>query len=148
MRVHKSLLVLGMAAVAGLWLGAGRALADDTAPPTGPRAEWCKQNPEKCQELRAKREAFCKDNPQKCEQMKQRMAERQEFCKQNPEKCAEQRAAMKQHMADLKAKCDADPAKCDEMKQAARERWQARHGMNAPASPQQGAPQNSQQGGQ
>lgn len=123
--------LLGVAAIAGLWLGASAALADD-APPAGPRAEWCKQNPEKCKELRAKREAFCKENPQKCEEMKQKAAQRQEFCKQNPEKCEQQRAAMKQRMADLKAKCDADPAKCEEMKQQARARWKERHGANPP----------------
>ena len=130
-RLYKAL--LGVASIAFLCLGASLALADD-APPAGPRAEWCKQNPEKCKELRAKREAFCKDNPQKCEQMKQKAAERQEFCKQNPEKCEQQRAAMKQRRSDLKAQCDADPAKCDEIKQQARERWKARHGMNPPAN--------------
>ena len=37
--------------------------ADETLPPHPDRAEFCKQNPEKCEEARAKREAFCRKTP-------------------------------------------------------------------------------------
>jgi hypothetical protein len=117
MRIHRTL--LGITTVAGLWLGAGMALAEDTATPAGP-------------DRRAKREAWCKENPEQCEAWKQKRVEREAFCKENPETCEQQRAARKQRRAELKAKCEADPEKCDELKQQMRERWKARKGAGGP----------------
>ena len=137
MHLHKT--ALGFISIAGLWLGASLALADDVAPaghPGGPGggSEWCKENPGKCEEARAKHEAFCKENPEKCEQWNQKRAEREAYCKDNPQKCAEQREQFKQHRAEMKAKCEADPAKCEEMKQARRERFMKRHGNGSEPS--------------
>ena len=77
MKPHKTLLAL--ASIAGLLLGASLALADDASPPVSPPAmpgpEFCKANPARCEEARAKHAAFCQENPQKCEQMKQQMRE-------------------------------------------------------------------------
>jgi hypothetical protein len=134
MRPHKILLVL--APIAGFLLAASLVFAEDappaTPPPSGPGSghmrEFCKQNPGKCEEARAKHAAFCQENPEKCEQMKQRRAERQAYCEQNPEKCEQQRAQMKQHRAEMQAKCAADPAKCQEMKQQMRGHFQGKHG--------------------
>ena len=106
---------IALASLAALLLAASPVLAEDPAPRKFDRAEFCQQNPEKC------------------EQMKQRRAERQAFCKENPQKCEEQRARMKQKRAEFKAKCEADPAKCEQMKQERRERWQKRHGGGAGA---------------
>ena len=108
------------AAIVGVLLIAGPAFAEDVPSPKRDRAEFCKQNPERC------------------EQMKQRRAEREEFCNQNPQKCEEQRARMKQRRAEFKAKCEADPAWCEQKKQERRERFHERHGME-PAN--EGAPQ-------
>lgn len=134
--MHRSPIALGLASIAGLLLGASLALADDATPGPSPghMREFCKENPGKCEEAKAKHAAFCKENPEKCEQMKQRRAERRAFCKENPEKCAEQRAQMKQRHAEMKAKCEADPAKCQEMKQQMRERMREKHGMGGSAS--------------
>jgi hypothetical protein len=129
MRAHRTMLAL--AGTAGLLLGGGLALADDATPSPHPKREWCQQNPEKCQEKRARREAFCAENPEKCEQMKQKRAERREWCKQNPQQCEQQRAEWKQRKAELKAKCAADPASCDAMKQQMRERRKQRMGGGA-----------------
>jgi hypothetical protein len=116
-------------------LAALPARADDKAPPPMPGAAWCKENPGKCQEARAKHEQWCKDNPKQCEQWKQKRSERQQFCKDNPKKCEEQRAEMKQHHQEMQAECAKDPAKCEQMKQQARERMQARHGKGPAATP-------------
>jgi len=140
MKWHTTL--LGFFSLALTLLFASLSLAEDTAPPAaGPgNSAWCKENPDKCAELRAKHEALCKENPEKCEQMKQRRAERAEFCKQNPEKCAEQRERFQQRRAEMKAKCDADPAKCEQMKQKRRERFMQRHGGAAPPDAPGGNP--------
>lgn len=136
MRRHEFL--LSLVSVAGLLLGANALAEENSAQHEGDpgTSEWCKENPGKCEEMRAKREAFCKENPEKCADFKQKRAEREAACKANPEKCAEQREKFKQHRAEMKAKCDADPAKCEEMKQARRERFKKRHGGgSAPSDP-------------
>jgi hypothetical protein len=52
------------------------------------RREACKADPEKCRaEMKARFEERCKANPQRCEEMKARMKERQEQCKADPLKC-------------------------------------------------------------
>ena len=109
-------------------------LADDGPPPM-PGREFCKENPGKCEEARARRQEFCTANPEKCEQMKARRAERREFCQANPEKCQEQREQMKARRAELQAKCQADPVKCDEMKDQSRKRFQDRMGGPPPPVP-------------
>lgn len=138
---------IALASLAGVLLVAAPALAEDpsaSSPGTGQeRAEFCKENPEKCQEARARRQAFCKDNPEKCEQMKQKRAERREFCKANPEKCEEQRARRKERRAEFQAKCAAEPDKCEQMKQERRERFQKRHGVAKPPSGGVKAPSDS-----
>lgn len=95
------------------------ALADDDQPPPRPGKEFCKENPGKCEEARARR---------------------QEFCKANPEKCKEQRAAMKAKRAEMQAKCQADPAKCEEMKAEARKKFQDKMGGQPPPAPPPTAP--------
>ena len=126
MRLRAAL--LGFTSTAFLCL-AGAALGEEGAPPPGPpSAEFCKENPGKCEEAREKHAAWCKENPEKCDQLKQKRAERREFCKQNPEKCEQQRAKMRERRDELKAKCEADPERCEEMKQQARERGKARRG--------------------
>ena len=103
------------AATAGLLCSPLLALADDGGPPPLPRKEFCKENPGKCEEARARRREFCKANPEKCkeqrEQMKARRAEMQAKCKADPEKCEE----MKARRAEMQAKCKDDPAMCKEM---------------------------------
>jgi hypothetical protein len=137
MSFQKSL--LGFISIAGLLLGASLALAEDAPPAGNPGLDgsaWCKENPGKCDEARAKHAAFCKENPDKCNELSQKRAERQAFCKENPEKCAEQREKFKQQRAERKAQCAADPEKCEEMKQARRERFKKRHGGGGPPADQ------------
>lgn len=133
--------LLGLVSIALLSLSAGLALAEDEPATDAPEfSGWCKENPGKCEQARAKHAAWCEANPEKCKEMKGKRAERAEFCKQNPEKCAEQRERFKQHRAEMKAKCEADPAKCEEMKQSRRERFKKRHGGGAPADAPAGNP--------
>ncbi|HXK25801.1 MAG TPA: hypothetical protein VMS55_24245 [Myxococcota bacterium] len=134
MRLRHAFLGSASAVLFVLGLAAGSALADDNPPPM-PGAAWCKENPGKCKEARAKHEQWCKDNPKQCEQWKQKRAERQEFCKNNPKKCEEERAAMKKRMQEVQAECAKDPAKCEQTKQQMRERMQERHGAGMGATP-------------
>ena len=54
------------------------------------REQWCKDNPEKCREMKAKaeqRREQCKAEPEKCRQMKAKLEERRRQCEANPEQC-------------------------------------------------------------
>jgi hypothetical protein len=138
MRTHKTLLCL--ASIAGLLLGAQLALADDptpeTSPPPLPGRKYCKENPGKCEEARAKHAAWCQENPEKCkerqedrdrerdlrdEEREKKRAERRAYCKENPETCKAERAQRRQRKAEIEAKCKADPAVPGAEEQGARE---------------------------
>lgn len=77
---------MAFAAIVGFLLVAGPALAEDVAPPKGTRAErqeFCKQNPQKCEEQRARMKrhraefkAKCEADPAWCEQKKKERRER------------------------------------------------------------------------
>ncbi len=129
--------LIAATATAGLLCSPLLALADDGGPPPLPRKEFCKENPGKCDEARARRREFCATNPEKCEQQREQLkakrAERQEFCKANPEKCEAQREQMKAKRAEMQARCKADPGKCEEMKQEARKKSQDRMGGPPPS---------------
>ena len=75
----------------------------------GRMQDRCKDNPQQCEEMKAKmqeRREQCKADPQKCrDEMK---ARREERCKANPQRCEEMKAKMKQR----KEQCKADPGKC------------------------------------
>ena len=79
------------------------ATADD-GPPRVPGKGWCKDNPGKCDEARARRQEYCKANAEACKQQrmqaKQKRAERKAFCKDNPETCEQQREQMKAKRAE------------------------------------------------
>ena len=71
------------AAIVGFLLIAGPALAEDVPSPKRDRAEFCKQNPQKCEEQRARMKqrraefkAKCEADPAWCEQKKQERRER------------------------------------------------------------------------
>ena len=131
MRLYPALLVV--TATASLFLGATTLQADESAAPPRPGREFCKENPGKCEEARAKRKEFCTANPDKCREqrgeMKARRAEMKEKCDADPEKCEQMKQDMRQRRDEMKAKCQADPAKCEEMKQGMREK---RNGMHGP----------------
>jgi hypothetical protein len=135
MRPHRTLFTL--VSIVGL-LGAPLALAEDESPPF-PGREFCKENPGKCEEARAKHAAWCEKYPDRCAKAKERQAERREWCEKNPEECAKKEAEWKQRRAErraeLKAKCEADPAKCEEMKQQMRDKRQQKLGTGASDKP-------------
>ncbi len=71
--------------------------------------QWCKDNPEKCREAKAKaeqRREQCKADPEKCRAEAQ--VRREQWCKDNPEKCREMKAKAQQR----REQCKADPEKC------------------------------------
>ncbi len=136
MRIHRLLITL--IATASVFGSPLLARADDGGPPPLPRKEFCKENPGKCEEAKARRKQYCQTNPDKCKAMRDKRAERREFCQKNPEKCKEQRENMQSRRAEMQAKCAADPAKCDEMKEQGRKRMRDHMGSGqnpAPASP-------------
>lgn len=127
-------ILITVAATATLLCSPLLALADDGGPPPLPRKEFCKENPGKCEEARAKRREFCATNPEKCEQMKAKRAERREFCKANPEKCKEQRKQMKAKRAEMQARCKEDPAMCEKMMTGEHKKSQDQKGAPPPAN--------------
>ena len=77
----------------------------DAADRKAKREEWCKANPERCAQARAKieeRRKECQADPEKCKA--ERKAKAGEWCKAHPEKCKEMQAKRKQ--------CEANPADC------------------------------------
>jgi hypothetical protein len=83
--------------------------------------QWCKDEPERCSEMKAKaeqRREECKANPEKCRAEAQ--ARLEQWCKANPEKCRERKAKAEQRREE----CKADPEKCRAEAQAlVRERF-------------------------
>lgn len=83
---------------------------------------YCKDNPQRCEEFKAKREAMrqkCSQDPAACEkERKERQAKAKERfeqrCKENPQRCEE----MKKHWEE---RCAQNPQKCKEMKARAAE---------------------------
>src|SRR5262245_38767824 len=85
-----------VATIAVLAAAATLSLAADGAPGKGREEykarleQWCKDNPEKCRELKEKadkRREWCKANPEKCKEELQ--ARREQWSKDNPEQCRE-----------------------------------------------------------
>ena len=112
-------------AILAVVLPAGLSPAAEGTPAEG-RAErrarieqWCKDNPEKCREAKAKAEQWreqCKADPEKCRAEMQAAA--QQWCKDNPEKCRELKAKGQQRREE----CRADPEKCRAEREALKER--------------------------
>jgi hypothetical protein len=118
-------LFIRLAVIVVLGTSAGALLAAEGAPGES-RAErrarleqWCKDNPEKCREAKAKLEQWreqCKADPEKCRAEMQAGA--QQWCKENPEKCRELKAKAERRREE----CRADPEKCRAEREALRER--------------------------
>lgn len=129
MNLHPAFLTI--AVTASLLFGTTALQANESDIPPRPGQEFCKENPGKCEEARAKRKEFCTANPEKCEaqrkQMKARRAEMKEKCQADPEKCEQMKQEMRQRRDEMKAKCQSDPAKCEEMKQEMRQKYKGRH---------------------
>jgi hypothetical protein len=119
--------VLAMPAVSSLaaeGIPGATVRADSSMAPADRKArfeQWCKDNPEKCREMKAKaeqRREQCKAEPEKCRAEAQ--ARREQWCKDNPEKCREMKAKAEQR----REQCKADPEKCRaEMQARGRERF-------------------------
>jgi hypothetical protein len=75
------------------------------APASETAAAACGQNPERCEQLRAKWQAKCAQDPVACEQKK---------------------AKLRQRAADFKANCEADPQTCAAKQAKLRERLEQR----------------------
>lgn len=95
--------ILSALAVLSLFSFASLARADDTPLPTKhPVAERCRADPQKCREAREKWRAWCKQNPERCEQLKQQRKEMREQCKKDPQTCAEKRKEMREKIEQLR----------------------------------------------
>ncbi|MGH8641104.1 MAG: hypothetical protein ACRET6_05305 [Burkholderiales bacterium] len=86
-------LLIVAATFAALAVTASASLAADGANREERKArfeEWCKANPGKCEEAKAKaqqRREECKADPEKCRA--ESKARLEQFCRDNPEKCQE-----------------------------------------------------------
>jgi hypothetical protein len=77
----KQLFLAAMAA--SLLAGAVPALAAEGVPGSTVRPDGSKDQADR----QARREQWCKDNPERCGQMKARMEERRKQCEANPAEC-------------------------------------------------------------
>ena len=86
-------LLIVAATITALAVAASASLAADGTSREERKArfgEWCKANPEKCEEAKAKarqRREECKADPEKCRA--ESKAQREQWCRDNPEKCQE-----------------------------------------------------------
>lgn len=72
------------------WCRSNPAKCDELRARRAERRERCRANPEQCRaERQARFEAWCKDNAEKC----QRIKARREQCRANPEQCRAERQA-------------------------------------------------------
>ena len=118
MQLRKSLIPL----VASLCLLAGFSLAhaeDRPPPPGGPAmGEHCRDNPDKCKEMKEHMQQWCKDHADRCDEMKKKHRQMREECKKDPESCQQKREAMREKFKQRRdEKCQQNPEKCEQWKQ-------------------------------
>lgn len=113
-------LLLNTAALC-LALAAGAAHAGDDSR-AAQREQWCKDNPAKCEEVKARHEAFCKENPQTCEERKAAREKRKAECEANPAACRKMKDERKARHEKMKAACKDNPKECEKRRKEMRER--------------------------
>jgi hypothetical protein len=109
-------------------LFAGTALAEPAAGQAGAmpdHAARCAENPQKCEEMKARMQEKCAQNPERCEKMKARMTERKAWCDANPDACKKKREEMKAKRAERHEQCKANPEACKKKIEERRERREA-----------------------
>jgi len=119
-----------------LLAGFGLAVQAQEAPQAAPKAPMAK---ERCTDgAKHRHEAFCKDNPQRCEELKAKHEQMREQCKQDPAACEKKREEMRAKMKErFEERCKANPERCEAMKK----RWEEGSAQNpgerrsAPAAP-------------
>ena len=115
------------------------ARADDTRPPppSGPEmGERCRENPDKCKEMKERMQNWCKEHADRCEEMKQKRQEMREECEKDPQACKQKREEMRDKFHQrMEEKCKQDPDKCAEWKQ------RHEHGDGPPDHDEPGATQ-------
>ena len=113
------------------------ALADDTADTRAQKREqWCKDNPAKCEELKARKDRFCDENPETCEH---RRAEREELkaaCEKDPARCEQLKAERKARHEKMKQWCKDNPAECEKRRAERKERREERSTRFCEAHPE------------
>lgn len=114
-------MIAALAAPAWTVVAADGAPAESRAERRARLEQWCKDNPEKCREAKAKLELWreqCKADPEKCRD--EIRAGALQWCKDNPEKCRELKAKAEQRREE----CRADPEKCRTERETQRGRLQ------------------------
>ncbi|MCE7902815.1 MAG: hypothetical protein DYH20_09230 [Gammaproteobacteria bacterium PRO9] len=102
--------------------------APSDSPKAGNRGmHFCKDNPDQCKDMRARRGEFCQQNPDKCKAMKEKRQQMRDYCKANPDKCKAEREQFKAKRDEIRAKCKADPDKCEQIKQEARQQFRDKY---------------------
>jgi len=96
------------------------AFGNTGAPPD--RAQWCAENPQKCEAAKARFQEKCDKDPVRCAQLKVRMADRKAYCDANPEQCQKEREQLRESHAKMRAWCENNPDKCQAKRGPMRER--------------------------
>lgn len=113
------------------------AFAEDAAM-SPEKHKWCQDNPQKCEEKKAKRAAWCQDNPAQCEKAKARHEEMRKKCEADPVACEKRREERRQRHEEFRKLCETDRAACDKKREEMKQRRQERQGKSgdvAPAKP-------------
>ncbi|MBM3342676.1 MAG: hypothetical protein FJY56_11290 [Betaproteobacteria bacterium] len=83
--------LLPLAAVAADGVTEGKRLSPDERKA---RVEQCRADPDQCRaEFIARREQWCKDNAERCQQIKTRIEQRRTQCQADPQQCQAERQA-------------------------------------------------------
>jgi len=95
--------------------------AEDTNPPpsgTPEMGERCRENPDKCKEMKEHMQAWCKEHADRCEEMKKKHQQMREECEKDPEACKKKREEMREKFHQrMEEKCKQSPKKCEQWKQ-------------------------------
>jgi len=120
--------ILACLFLAGFGLAAQAQEAAPATPKSSPNAQQpCKDHPGTGGRFKERHEAFCKDNPQRCEEMKAKREQMREQCKQDPAACEKKREEMRTKMKErFEERCKADPQRCEAMKKRWEEHQQQR----------------------
>ena len=105
--------------------------------PGGPEiAERCKENPERCEKMKARMQEWCANHADRCEEMKKHREEMRQQCEKDPVACKQKREEMGKKMHQrMEEKCKKNPEKCKE--------WKERHGHGEMPCDHHGAPDSN-----
>lgn len=119
--------LLAFCLILGLGLNANAQEGPANVPTGSQKAMHCTQDPEACQRLQGRLEGYCKDNPERCAEFRAKREEMRQKCAQDPAACEKQRQEMRAKARErFEERCKTDPQRCEAMKK----RWEEHKGKH------------------